>query len=516
MTVTEFPGADPGPTPTPTSTPKPTRTLTPTPTPTPTPSRSPAAKPNTPVLVQHISTASDVIGPGYWANAKPGNPYYLHLPNLTGAGNCLVLGVSYPYSSNRTVSVTDDKNDTWQLAATVNNGAIASSIYVAQNVSAGADKVTVAFDTPLYGCQFVLSEFYNVFGIDASVGSSTSISPNISAGSLVRSTPGDLVYNYGYDLANAGRPTGGNVAVTSISAGSGYSLLSADVMLGSFAQYTVLPNAFINSPSATVTGGNDQFNCVAVALKGAFLGTAPSSSAIRIVHVEHVMATKTTPIIFPSTGNMILIATARPESNINYSSVTSRPSNSWTKIDESSIPPGADPPQVWYANNANTSLNETLSVAGAPGPYGTTFVIYDVENAAGFDTSAGRPASFLTTRSPTQSFSGFSEITPSAPGELIFAFLQSSFGPNVSVSPGIMDTVLYGGQIDADLMDNADGYGHYYSSSTSPVSFSYTMNSGGSSRSDEVGIAIAFQSSNGNPTPTPTPSPTPTPTQPRS
>jgi hypothetical protein len=264
------------------------------------------------------------------------------------------------------------------------------------------------------------------------------------------------------------------------------------VMLGSFAQYTVAGAGSIN-PSITVGGGNDPFNSVSVALKAASQGTPPGSG-IRIVHVDTFMVNKTTPIIFPSVGNLLLIATTRPESNINYSAVSSTPSNAWTKIDESLVGPGAGPPQVWYATNANPSLNETLSVNGVPGPNGTTFVIYDVVNAGAFDAAAGRPASYLVTSSQTQSFSGFDPITPSGSNELVFAFLQNSFGPNISVSPGFMDTTLYGGQIDADWMDNSDGYAHYYSSNPTQVSFAYTMNSGGNTQSQEVGIAIAFKS----------------------
>jgi hypothetical protein len=81
-----------------------------------------AQQSNTPTLQQHISTASDVIGTGYWANAKPGNPYYLRLPNLTKAGNCLILGLSCPYFPGRSISITDDKSNTWASVQTVNNG----------------------------------------------------------------------------------------------------------------------------------------------------------------------------------------------------------------------------------------------------------------------------------------------------------------------------------------------------------------------------------------------------------
>src|ERR1700730_7070675 len=116
----------------------------------------------TPALVQHISTASNVIGTGYWANARPGNPYYLHLPNLSGAGNCLILGVRCTYWDGRTIAVTDDQGNTWTQVGTVNNGNIISAVYVALNVAARTQQVTITFDSRLFGCQFVLSEFYNV------------------------------------------------------------------------------------------------------------------------------------------------------------------------------------------------------------------------------------------------------------------------------------------------------------------------------------------------------------------
>jgi hypothetical protein len=493
------------PAPTPTPTPVPTPTPTPVPMPTPTPVPTPSA--GIPTLIQHVSTATDVVGTGYWANARPGNPYYINLPNATGADNCLILGVSYPYSASRTVTVTDDKKDVWALAASINNGSTVSAIYVAQNIAAGAQKVRISFDTALYGCQFALSEFYNVGVIDKVSANSSGHAPSIMAGSLPLTAAGDLVYNYGYDQATTLLPIGGTNAVSSIASSYGGSLLSADVMLGSFAQYSVQPTAAAVNPSVKITGGSDGFNSVAVSFKAASHGTPPKPG-IHIVHVYHVMVTKTVPMIFPSTGNLLLFATTRPaygeSSAIDYSSASSVPANTWTKTDQTAIPPGYGPAQVWYAENAKTSLNETISVANVPGPHGTTFVMYDVENAGGFDTAAGRRASSLTTSSATQSFSGFSPITPSVPGELVFAFLANSFGPNVSVSPGTMDTVLYGGQIDADLMDNADGYAHVYAQGTGTISFSYTMNSGGSSTSNERGIAIAFK-------PALTPPPTPTP-----
>lgn len=76
--------------------------------------------------------------------------------------------------------------------------------WVATNIAAGTDLVTVSFDTPLYMCQFVLSEFYNVASVDASSSNSSSSAPQVNAGLLTPSVGGDLIYNYGFDDANAG------------------------------------------------------------------------------------------------------------------------------------------------------------------------------------------------------------------------------------------------------------------------------------------------------------------------
>jgi hypothetical protein len=412
------------------------------------------------------------------------------------------------------VSVVDDKNNTWTLAGSVNNGSVTSAVYTSFNVAAGTKRVTVKFDQALYGCQFVLSEFYNVTGFDQASASSNTNAPSISPGTLAPTFSGDLIYNYGYDDANPFLQPGASLPVTRIAGGPGFSLLSADIMLGSFAQYAVQSSATPINPSVSIAGGSDTFNSVGLALKSGSQGTPPPPG-IRIVHVYHVMVKNTTPIIFPTTGNLILFATARERSDIAYDSVRSSPSNSWTKVDESYVGgvAGVYPPQVWYAQNATPSLNLKLTVGGVPGPNGTTFVMYDVANVEGFDVAAGRPSSYLVTSNPTQSFSGFTPITPSTPNGLVFAFVGNSFGPAVAESPGTMDTVLYEGQIDADLMDNADVYSHYYNPNTSQVSFSYKMNSGGHPQSEEKGIAIAFKSSAGpTPTPTPTPVPTPTPT----
>jgi hypothetical protein len=412
-----------------------------------------------------------VVGTGYWASAVAGNPYYINLPNPSGAGNTLILGVSSPYSPGRTTTVSDDKGNSWQLVKSVNNGSVMSSIYAATGVAGGTTKITVTFDSALYQCQFVLSEFYNVSGIDSN--------PTPASG--------DLIYNYGYDTANASLAPGAGGPVTGISAGAGFTLLSADVMLGDYAQYAIAPA----TPSAVITGGSDLFNSVSVAFTTNTQGTAPGTG-IRIVRVQHEMINKSGPIEFPSQGNLVLLATARRAGNINYSAVVSTPANTWVKNDQTPIPPGYDPPQVWFAQNAATAQNMSISITGTPGPNGTTFVCYDVVNAGPLDTVMGQPRAALTTSSATQLVTHMPDATPSSSGGLVFNVTGSSFGPNTSASPGILDTITYGGQVDNDLMDNADSYSHYYNPDTSLESWSMQMN-GSASSSVERGIVIGFK-----------------------
>jgi hypothetical protein len=81
-------------------------------------------------------------------------------------------------------------------------------------VAAGTQQVTITFDSQLYGCQFVLSEFYNVAAaaaLDGVSANAASHAPAVSAGSITPLVSGDLIYNYGYDDVNASLQPGGHL-----------------------------------------------------------------------------------------------------------------------------------------------------------------------------------------------------------------------------------------------------------------------------------------------------------------
>jgi len=435
--------------------------------------------PRTPTLIQHVATATNPD------SLQNGNPYYISLPNRTGAGNALIIALSYPFAAGRTVAVNDDKSNTWVLGATTPanpaSNQVVSRIYYALNVAAGTQKITVSFNAPLFGFQANVSEFYNVAtasAADGSSGNAASSAPAVTAGNLTTTGTGDLVYSYAFDTHNT-------ESITGFTAGSGFNLLSADVLLGSVSQYAVQTSPGSINPAVTVAGGSSNaFNAVALALRSAAAGTPPPPG-IRIVHVYHAFDDRAgVGLQFPSTGNLLVGNTAFSEQQVNISSMSSTPSNTWAKLQHS------NGPQMWYAANAATGPNLRITPTMLQYP-GVTFVFYDVAGAAAspYDSVAGTPFTWKSNTNNSDLLN-LPVITPSTSGELIFAIMNNGVGPAIGmVGAGFtLDTITYGGEIDRDNFDNADGYAHYYSSTASSVSFGWQMHS---SELPETSLAMA-------------------------
>src|SRR5262249_50981542 len=268
-------------------------------------------------------------------------------------------------------------------------------------------------------------------------------------------------------------PTG---SVTGFSAGSGFTLLSADVQLGASAQYAVQGTAGTINPSVTVTGGADSFNAVALALKPAAAGTAPAPG-IRIVHVYHVFYTRQVALQFPSTGNLLVgVSAFSPATGVTLTAMSSNPGNTWVKAPGV---PQSNAPQIWYAANAVTG--PTLRVTPTQSPmFGVSLVFYDITGAATspYDSAAGLPLVDKDNNN-NSNLLHMPDITPSTPNGLILVVMPNGYGPPTGmVGAGFtLDTITYGGEIDRDNMDNADGYAHYYNSTATLVSFGWVMHS---------------------------------------
>ena len=411
-----------------------------------------------PTLIQHVTTSSN------YDPSELGNNFRIHLADPALANNCIILGIRYPDAAGRTVTIADARGNAWVSGPTVSRNGIRSRIFYVTGVIAGTRDITVTFDARVSGFQAEISEFYNVavnFALDGSSGSAASSNPAITAGSLATSVPGDLIYNY-VTTNDFG------ATITGVAAGAGFTLLSADRLRASAAQYMVQTQAGSINPAMTVSAASGSMNSLAIALKGATAGTAPSPG-IRVTHVYHgYWLGSPAKLQFPSTGNLLVLATSFGTLNSNISSIASTPGNAWTKV---TIPPvdGTDP-QMLYAANATTgpSLEFAINASAAF----LQFVIYDITGAAAapFD-GAAKASGNNASNGPIL---GAPHISSTAPG-LIVATLPMGHGPPVNcTAPGcLFDGVTYPGEADGSTFESSDGYAHLYHSTAGATSFDW-------------------------------------------
>ncbi len=120
---------------------------------------------------------------------------------------------------------------------------------------------------------------------------------------------GDLIYEWGVVVSNIDAANGAQFNGSSITAGNGFTLLSADLQTGSADQYMVQAAPGAVTPTFSPSG-SETWASLAMALKAASGGT-PAPAGVRIVHVQHTMVSwpgHPTPVAlaFPSTGNLLV------------------------------------------------------------------------------------------------------------------------------------------------------------------------------------------------------------------
>ena len=200
-----------------------------------------------------------------------------------------------------------------------------------------------------------------------------------------------MIYHWGASLSTDIPYAGGAFNGTSLKAGTDFTLLSANLQVGSCDQYYVQPTAGAIDPSFTPSG-SATWGSLAIALKSADAGTAPGSG-IRIVHVQHTLVgTLTTsddaapiPLQFPSTGNLPVGLF----NSVAVTSVSDSAGNTWScpgaLLSESQ---GGFYGQIIYAANATTSpsLQDITLTLGSGSTDGETFqsmlVLFDIAGAA--------------------------------------------------------------------------------------------------------------------------------------
>jgi hypothetical protein len=187
------------------------------------------------------------------------------------------------------------------------------------------------------------------------------------------------------------------------------------------------------------------------------------------VHVYHGYWLGTpAKLQFPSTGNLLVLATSFGTGNSNISSIASTPGNSWVKV---TLPPvAATDPQILYAAHASTgpALEFAINASAAF----VQFVIYDVTGASTtpFDGAAKASGNNLA----NAPIFGAPQISSSGRG-LTIATLPMGHGPpvNCTATGCLFDGVTYPGEADGSTFESSDGYAHLYNATAGWTSFDW-------------------------------------------
>ena len=251
-----------------------------------------------PTLVQHIS------GPGQEGHATTIKQYNLQLPNVVGAHNAVIVGISESGAAPATPSaVTDDKTNSYGAAQLTIAGANNKLfIYALCDITNGPRIIEVQYAASEAQPHrtVVVSEYYNVATstcVDATKGNAPgTVSNTLDTGVFTTATSGDLIWSFGI-VDDMGFAASRDTELEGWAQQGSYSALSNDVM-----QYATV-NAFVasgTSPcSPTACNVSTYTNCTnpgcateawivaTIALKPATAGTAPTPGAIHVDRAYH-------------------------------------------------------------------------------------------------------------------------------------------------------------------------------------------------------------------------------------
>lgn len=403
-------------------------------------------------LVQHVS------GSNLRANSMAAPYcYYLYLPAPSQRGNAIVVGATWKGSA--TLSVSDDQGDVYSNAGVAFDSTDDQStgIAAAFHVFAGARQLRVCFSADPGGwVQPMASELSNVVGVHGAAGASGSG----SSASVSLTPAGDVPYQVVY--TPGGYPS-------SFTAGTGGSLLSADLLDGWAGQY---------GATTMTLGSGVHWVTSAVLLRTGTTGSVPSG--MRIVHSAHfnlpvspggvsggLAVPSPTPIEFPSSGNLLVAATGGGcgcQSPATISGISDSQLNSWTLA--KGLLSNDIHTQLFFSGNAVPSNTLALSLSWAGNaPDDSTAILYDVLGASSTPLDIAQGSSGQQNGGnivlPTLNVAGA--------GELVILVAPFDFDTAGGLTGGLLDTMTTSGMNESGPwpVDENNGWGHAWSTSTS-------------------------------------------------
>ncbi len=443
------------------------------------------ARPSTPTY------AKNGTGNSATQSSNSVSSYKMTLPNRTGAGNAVVCGYNYATDHGVTATVTDDKGNSYTSFSSSDGGQVVS-IARALNVTAGASVVTVAFSggtpTSVSGGCF---EYYNIAATGADDGScsgngsGTTVACNTA---ITTTSADDLIFQYAIE-------DGTQNPINSWTAGaSPWTPLILDTYSDQAFQYQAQPAAGSITPSLKLSP-SQTWNTIAIALKSASGGTAPPAG-IRVNTVFHGLITSTTgspfSVQFPTTGNLIVAAWIGGPT-VDVTSITDSNGNAYTVPAASANDLSGDV-QICHADNATPSLGLELTVSFARTNSNSTLFLYDISGAAAAPLDVQAKAT--GTQIGAGTFNGVT-ITPTTSNGVVISAIGvdvSSLNGMPGPAGGFFDTTLPNPIPSTGAVDEDNGWGHYYNTSASPVTFSWSQTL---PVNEWASAAVAFKSGTG-------------------
>lgn len=428
------------------------------------------------------------------------------LPNPAQAGDTLIAACYWHGSgaTTTTLSVSDDKSNTWTLSPTQASDGTNSTVLqiaYAQNVTANTQKITPL----LNGGQSMQCGFWEYAGVSTASGTSNldgnhcnipTSGTTLSAGSFTTGTAGDLIFF----AATVDNFTTVPTSPVSFTIGSGFSYTGVEDGTGLFwSEYEVQSSAGAINASGTLSVAQQGGPGCAIAFKAAAAGGSVPSTGIYVNGAviqsygnagsggggQINWTGSSITLQFPIQGTAIFLV-IEGATNTKPTSISSTPSLTWTAISDggATLSGGCSDNAGnafsicgWYATGASPgNLSITIPYAVAPSVSPVTELIdLSNPNASFFDVAKGATGNLAA---QTGTAVGPS-ITPAGANELIIAAIEQDGQVVSAVNHGYLMTIQSDGYQNV-FLDQDGGWSHWYNPpvSSDAVTFTYSNTEG--------------------------------------
>ncbi len=425
------------------------------------------------------------------APGEPGNGFKITYGGSIGTGtlanNLLTIRLTSPHGSTLS-SIVDNKGTTYTLGVSVDSGSGGwiTSLYYAAGVQAGITLITINYSSSVADWHGAVIEYSGVATSSPADGTCSNHATSVACSSVITTTgANDLVVA---SMIGLGGTTIRGNTLSTVAPGGGFILDAADTQCSDADEEFVQTSPGSVTPSFTTTGSSESFNIVGMAFKSA-AGAGTNPTGMYVLHQQHVQVNQSGSqnAYFVSSGNLIVVSFDLGPSFTAYSIGNCSPSNTWTMRTLGTLWP------TYFYLPASGSFSTDLHcmVSNTGGGNNAIFVIYDIVGAAASPEDVDSPSA-----AGNGGIVNGPSFTPTRAPGIAFGAANDGLGPVTSVGSGaIFDNTLYAGETDGGQLNNGDAWQHYFYSSTSPITMSWTMSNPSSYMQAS---AIAFASAGGS------------------